>query len=196
MRPVTELPMGETGVHGRTVWKSGDADDAAHRLADLAEAGGVALGGRDAEASDLQHYELGVDLVERREVQFPALQGGDPEIADDHVRPLRQLAGEVTALLGAQVEGDRLLITGRHLPPEGGRRSLAGPALRCGSPCCGSSTCTTLAPRLASKVPASGPAITWANSTTFSPLRALASTDIGVLLVLRSANVQRGPARA
>src|SRR5579859_870159 len=50
--------------------------------------------------------------------------------------------------------------------------SLVGPWLRPGSPALGSSTCTTSAPRSASSVPASGPAITCANSTTLTPARA------------------------
>ena len=68
------------------------------------------------------------------------------------------------------------IVTDRLLRPETFHHkwapSLLGPMVRPGSPAPGSSTWTTSAPRSAMSVPARGPAITWANSTTLIPASA------------------------
>ena len=108
----------EAGVHGWPVGEAGQVDDAAHRLADLAETGAVALGRVPAEAADLEHDQLRVDGVQRVPVEAPPLERAEPEVRDHDVGPRAQAPGDVLAFGGTEIERHRALVATGHLPPE------------------------------------------------------------------------------
>ena len=147
----------EAGVDGRAVGKPGQVDDAAARLAHLAEAGGVGLRRGGAEAGDLQQYGPGVDPVHGVPVESPVAQAPGAQGDDDDVRPGDEPVGD-----GRPASWCRSRVTERLLRPatlnHRGTPSRRGPMARAASPAPGGSTCTTSAPgRRASSPPAGRP---------------------------------------
>ncbi len=97
---------------------AGKVAQAAHRFADDAETGTVAIRPGLAVAGNTQHDELGIQRVSLLPAEVPLLQLAGPEIFDHHVHLLHQLAHHFLAFGGVQVERDGLFVARLHLPPE------------------------------------------------------------------------------
>ena len=82
----------------------------AHRLADHAVAGALAVGPVLAEAADAHHHEPRVARGERLVAQAPALERAGAEVLDQHVALRGQVGHDRLALGPAQVDDDERLV--------------------------------------------------------------------------------------
>ena len=110
----------DAAAHRHAARLAGEVAQAAHRLADRAEARQVAVRPGLPVARDAQHHEAGVQLRQGLVAHAPAFERAGAEVLDQHVGLLDQLACDVLALGAAQVERDRALVARLHLPPDGG----------------------------------------------------------------------------
>src|SRR5690606_19373057 len=99
--------------------RAGDVPQAAHRLADHAEAGARRVGPGLAVARDADHHEPGIRLRERPVAHSPALERPGAEVLDEDVGARGELAGDRLSLGLAQVESDRALVARLDVPPDG-----------------------------------------------------------------------------
>ncbi len=95
-----------------------DIAQAAHRLADRAEAGAVRVRAGLAVARDPDHDQARVDRRERRVIQAPFLHRAGPEVLEQEIGLRDQFLQHVLAGALAQVERDRLLVAGDDRPPQ------------------------------------------------------------------------------
>jgi hypothetical protein len=89
-----------------------------------------AYGALLAEAGDAQHHQPRVDVEQRVGAEPPLLHDPRPEVLHDHVRVGDELAQQLLPLRPAEVQRDRALVAGDHLPPQA--VALAVPAVRAG----------------------------------------------------------------
>ncbi|MNR01054.1 hypothetical protein D3C85_1168480 [compost metagenome] len=66
--------------------------------------------------ADAQHDQFWIDLQERLETQPPLFQGSWAEVFQHHVRLCYQLPEQIGALLRAEIEGNRLFVSGLTEP--------------------------------------------------------------------------------
>src|SRR5688572_13908483 len=117
----------EVGPHRRLSRKAGDVAQPAHRLADRAEAGPLAVWPGLAVAGDAHQDQLGVVARERVPAEVPFLQRPGPEVLDHDVRAARQAAHDLLAFGPAQIAGHRLLVARLHVPPQRGAVAQLAP---------------------------------------------------------------------
>jgi hypothetical protein len=102
----------------------------AHRFHEGAERAPLRVRPFLAEPGDPQHHQPRVDVEQRVGPETPLLHDARPEVLDDHVRVGDELAQQLLPLRAAEVQGDRALVAGDHLPPQA--VALAVPAVRAG----------------------------------------------------------------
>ena len=83
---------------------------AAHGLADDAVARPLAIRAVLSEPADAHHDDARVDLAELRVTKPPLLEPPWPEILDDDVALAHQIARDLLALGGAQIDTDQRLV--------------------------------------------------------------------------------------
>ena len=110
----------DAAAHRHAPGLAGEVAQAAHGLADRAEAGQVAVGPGLPVAADAQHDQARVVARELLVGHAPALERAGAEVLDQHVGLGDQAPGDVLALGAAQVERDRALVAALHLPPHRG----------------------------------------------------------------------------
>jgi len=93
---------------------------AAHRLADGAEAGQVAAGPGLAAAAGAQHHQPRVQCLQQVPAQAEPSGVPGQKFADQHVGFGDRQAGDVLALGSPQVQPDRAPVARLHLPPHRG----------------------------------------------------------------------------
>ena len=98
------IAMREACVDRGAVGEAGDVDHAAHRLTDLAESRFVPTRRGRPETGNLQHDDLGIDRLQRCEVQPPFFEGFRAKIGNDHVGPGRKLVRDTPPLVRAQIQ--------------------------------------------------------------------------------------------
>ena len=101
-----------------TVRVAADVAQPAHGFAHRREAGTRRVGTVLAEAGDPHHDQPRVVGRQALVVQAPALHGAGAEVFDQHVGLGCQAPQQVLALGLAQIEGQRLLVAGDHVPPQ------------------------------------------------------------------------------
>jgi hypothetical protein len=102
----------------------------AHRLHQRAEGAPLGIRALLAEPGHPQHYQPRVDVEERVGPQAPLLHDARPEVLHDDVRLRSQLAQQLLPLGLTEVQRDRPLVAGDHLPPQ--TVPLTVPAVRAG----------------------------------------------------------------
>ena len=182
-------PIEMPHAHRHAARLAGQVAQAAHRLADGAEARQVAVGAGLAVARDAQHHQAGVQLRQHVVAHAPAFERAGAEVLDQHVGLGDQLAGDVLPFGAAQVERDRALVARLHLPPDGGAFLDAGASCAAGRRVPGASILITSAPNSPSVLPAKGPAISWPISMTRTPCSAagvsgLVDVDVGFIFAV------------
>ena len=144
-----------------------DVAQAAHRLADRAEAGAARVGPGLPVAGDADHDEARVGGGELLPAEVPFLERARAEILDQEVGLRGELEQEPLPLGLAQVERDRFLVARDDRPPERrARPAFCRPQSRIGSPCPGGSILMTSAPMSPSSWPQNGPASRVPSSST------------------------------
>jgi len=99
---------------------AGEVAQAAHRLADHAEARQVAVRAGLAITRDAQHDEARIQLRQHIPAHAPAFQRTRAEILDQHVGFGDELARDLLPFAAAQIERQRALVARLDLPPDGG----------------------------------------------------------------------------
>ena len=82
----------------------------AHRLGDEVEGRALGVGPGAAIAIDAAHDQVRVQLGEPRLAEAHAGEHAGPVVLDQHVGPLEETGQDGLALLGVEIEGDRLLV--------------------------------------------------------------------------------------
>jgi hypothetical protein len=173
---------GNADAHRRTVRVAGDVADAAHRLADGAEARQVAQGAGLAVAGQAHHDGGRVELPEVFIAQLPLFQHAGTVVLDDDVGLQGELAGDFLGRSSFMLRVMLFLLrawTDHHSEVP----SLSTRHWRSGSPLPGASTLITSAPNSASMREQNGPAISVPSSSTLMPASG-PGLDVPVLIVL------------
>jgi len=97
-------------ARGRPVLVASEVAQAAHRLANDAVAGALAVGPVLAKAADAHHHQARVALRELLVAQAPLLQAAGAEVLHHHVAARSELGGDPLALRAAQVDADHRLV--------------------------------------------------------------------------------------
>ena len=115
----------EVCLDGGQVAVAGEGHEAAHSLTDGVEADLVAVGAVLAVSRDVYHDDLGVQLLELVVAEAHDVNGAGAEVLQEDVGDFDQLAEDLLALVGAEVDGEALLAT-VVLHPVGGLPANAG----------------------------------------------------------------------
>ncbi|MPN11096.1 hypothetical protein SDC9_158397 [bioreactor metagenome] len=107
-------------AHRHTARLGRQMAQAAHGLADHAEARQIAVRAGLAVARDTQNDQAGVELVQFVWRHAPAFQRAGAKVLDQHVGLGNQAARNVLRLLLAQIQRHRFLVARLHLPPHRG----------------------------------------------------------------------------
>ena len=108
----------QIGPHRRTVRIAGEIAQAAHRLADCAETGLVAIGPGLAESRQAQHDQPRIFRGKAVVAQTPFFHGAGAEILDHDVRIPGERAHDLLPFGKAQIDRDRFLVARLRVPPQ------------------------------------------------------------------------------
>ncbi len=118
MQGCQRVSNGHANPYRRPSGLTAKVAQAAHGLANHAETGLVLVRAGLAVARYTQHDQTGVDGFQVFPAQPPFFQGAGAEVLDQNVTFFYQCAHHVLTLRLSQVQGQRLLVTGLHLPPD------------------------------------------------------------------------------
>ena len=114
----SESPMRDAHARRRRRRIAHDVAQAAHRLADRAEAGLPRIGPGLPEAGDADHDQARIDRRQLGPAEAPLLHRAGPEVLEQEVGLLDQVLEQRLAVGLAQVERDRLLVARDDRPPQ------------------------------------------------------------------------------